>query len=122
MPAILAVAAIPRSDSAQFATVFAVRGTTAALTGIAMIAVARLNLGRIVRLMHFPAAAGCLAACGTPRVVSAAELVCADPRCFSVAIQSGGAGLLPALVTPRACRPAPERQHPVARVRPRRPR
>ncbi|HCQ65981.1 MAG TPA: hypothetical protein DIU07_12885 [Rhodobacteraceae bacterium] len=99
MPVILAVAAMPGSDSERVATVFAVLGGTAVLTGIAMIAVAQFNLGRIVRLMPFPVAAGYLAASGALLIVSAADLVCAGPGWLGSALQSGGAGLLPAGLT-----------------------
>ena len=98
MPAILTVAAMPGTEDQRIATAFAVLGVTGGLTGITMIGVARFDLGRFVRLMPFPVAAGYMAASGALLVVSAASIVCKGPSCFATAgLQDRAELLTPAL-------------------------
>jgi len=81
MPAVIAISQMGGTDLERVTTVFALLGTTACLAGVVLIAVARFNLGRFVRLMPFPVAAGYLAASGALLIVSAAYLVCPGGTC-----------------------------------------
>jgi len=86
MPAVIAIAALPASDEQRIATAFAVLATTAVLGGIVLVGMARFDLGRFVRLMPFPVAAGYLAASGALLIVSATTLVCPGTQCVASAI------------------------------------
>jgi SulP family sulfate permease len=94
LPSIIALTAGPE---AKVATVFAILGITAVLTGAAMVAVAALNLARFVQLVPFPVSSGYLAASGALLVISAVRMTCEGGTC----LPAGGAGVpdaLPALM------------------------
>lgn len=71
--ALLATIAAEPSPDAALATVLAIMGCTALLTGAAMLVLSWLDFGRIVNFMPYPVSAGFLAGTGALLVVTAAR-------------------------------------------------
>lgn len=98
LPAVLAIGAADIGVEARLVNVLALLGLTAILTGIAMLGMGALNLGRFARLMPFPVSSGYLAASGALLGLSAVKMLCPDGGCTGASMDAAsGRALLLAL-------------------------